>query len=77
MKFVLVVMFYMHLKYDSKIFTGIFLFPFALATLVIVGLTILYHVLHPLRSEPLEDGRANGGTAVLAGPRSHHPRPPS
>src|SRR5690606_560105 len=48
-KFVLVVMFYMHLKYDSKMFTGVFLFPLALATLVIGGLTILYHVLHPLR----------------------------
>ena len=47
-KFALVVMFYMHLKYDSKTFTGIFIFPMALATLVIGGLTILYHVLHPL-----------------------------
>jgi cytochrome c oxidase subunit 4 len=48
-KFVLVVAFYMHLKYDSKLFSGIFLFPVALATLVIGALTILYHVLHPLR----------------------------
>jgi cytochrome c oxidase subunit IV len=48
-KFALVVMFFMHLKYDSKVFTGIFLFPFALATLVIVSLFLLYHLLHPLR----------------------------
>jgi cytochrome c oxidase subunit IV len=48
-KFVLVVMFYMHLKYDSKIFTGVFVFPMALATLVIGSLILLYHVLHPLR----------------------------
>ena len=48
-KFVMVVMFYMHLKYDSRMFTGVFLFPMALATLVIVGLTVLYHVLHPVR----------------------------
>jgi cytochrome c oxidase subunit 4 len=48
-KFLLVVMFFMHLKYDSKVFTGIFLFPLALAGLVIVGLIMLYHVLHPLR----------------------------
>jgi cytochrome c oxidase subunit 4 len=47
-KFILVVMFYMHLKYDSKMFTGVFLFPMALATLVIGSLTILYHVLHPM-----------------------------
>jgi cytochrome c oxidase subunit 4 len=48
-KFVLVVMFYMHLKYDSKVFTGVFIFPMALATLVIGGLWLLYHVVHPLR----------------------------
>jgi cytochrome c oxidase subunit 4 len=48
-KFVLVVMFYMHLKYDSKVFTGVFIFPMALATLVIGGLYLLYHVVHPLR----------------------------
>jgi cytochrome c oxidase subunit IV len=47
-KFVLVVMFYMHLKYDSRMFTGVFLFPMALGTLVIVSLIILYHVLHPM-----------------------------
>lgn len=47
-KFILVVAFYMHLKYDSKIFTGVFLFPAALAILVIGSLTILYHVLHPM-----------------------------
>jgi cytochrome c oxidase subunit IV len=47
-KFILVVMFYMHLKYDSKMFTGVFLFPMALATLVIVSLIVLYHILHQL-----------------------------
>ncbi len=47
-KFILVVMFYMHLKYDSKLFTGVFLFPMALAALVIGGLTILYHILNPV-----------------------------
>jgi cytochrome c oxidase subunit IV len=48
-KFILVVLFYMHLKYDSRAFTGIFLFPFTLGVLVIVSLILLYHVLHPLR----------------------------
>jgi cytochrome c oxidase subunit IV len=47
-KFVLVVMFYMHLKFDSKMFTGIFVFPAVLGTLVIVSLWLLYHVVHPL-----------------------------
>ena len=48
-KFILVVLFYMHLKYDSKLFSGFFIFPMALAALVIVGLILLYDVLHPLR----------------------------
>jgi hypothetical protein len=29
-------------------FTGVFLFPMALATLVIGSLILLYHVLHPM-----------------------------
>ena len=49
LKFFLVVAFYMHLKYDSRIFSGIFLSPMALGTLVITGLYLLYHVIHPLR----------------------------
>jgi cytochrome c oxidase subunit IV len=48
-KFVLVGMFFMHLKYDSKVFSGFFVFPMALAALVIVSLILLYHLLHPLR----------------------------
>jgi cytochrome c oxidase subunit IV len=44
-KFVLVVMYYMHLKYDSKAFTGMFVFPLALGALVIGSLFLLYHVL--------------------------------
>jgi cytochrome c oxidase subunit 4 len=48
-KFILVVAFYMHLKYDSKLFSAIFIFPLALATLVIGALALLYHLLHPLR----------------------------
>jgi cytochrome c oxidase subunit 4 len=48
-KFVTVVAFYMHLKYDSKVFTGVFIFPMMLAALVIGSLYLLYHVLHPLR----------------------------
>jgi cytochrome c oxidase subunit 4 len=44
-KFILVVAFYMHLKFDSKVFTGIFVFPALLGTLVIVSLFMLFHVL--------------------------------
>jgi cytochrome c oxidase subunit IV len=44
-KFLIVVGYYMHLKFDSKIFTGVFIFPALLATLVIVGLFTLQQVL--------------------------------
>ena len=45
-KFALVGMFYMHLKQDSKLFTGIFVFPLIIATIIIVSLMILmaYHM---------------------------------
>jgi heme/copper-type cytochrome/quinol oxidase subunit 4 len=44
-KFALVAMYYMHLKQDSKLFTGIFVFPLIIATVIIVSLIILtaYH----------------------------------
>ena len=44
-KFILVVLFYMHLKFDSRVFSMVFLFPATLATLAIAALYILYHVL--------------------------------
>ena len=34
-------MFYMHLKQDSKLFTGVFVFPLMIATVVIVALIVL------------------------------------
>jgi cytochrome c oxidase subunit IV len=45
-KFALVAMFYMHLRQDSKLFSGIFVFPLIIATVVIVSLMILmaYHM---------------------------------
>ena len=45
-KFFSVVAYYMHLKFDNKLFTGIFVFPALLATLVIGGMILLFHVLH-------------------------------
>jgi heme/copper-type cytochrome/quinol oxidase subunit 4 len=44
-KFIAVVAYYMHLKFDSRIFTGIFVFPAMLGTLVIVGLYLAQQVL--------------------------------
>src|SRR5919205_678652 len=44
-KFALVAMFYMHLKVDSRLFTGVFVFPLIIAAVVIIALVVLmaYH----------------------------------
>lgn len=43
-KFVIVVMFFMHLKFDSKLFTGVFLAGMVLAIFMVSALMLLYHV---------------------------------
>ena len=42
LKFVIVVMFYMHLKYDHKIFRALFPGPFIVAGLTLVALLFLF-----------------------------------
>ena len=42
LKFTIVVMFYMHLKYDAKLFRALFVAPLMLASFVIVGLLFLF-----------------------------------
>jgi cytochrome c oxidase subunit 4 len=44
-KFLLVVMFFMHLKFDSKIFSGLFLAGMILAVFMTTALIVLYKVL--------------------------------
>jgi cytochrome c oxidase subunit 4 len=44
-KFIMVVMFFMHLKFDSKIFSALFLSGLVLATFMTVALIILFQVL--------------------------------
>jgi len=44
-KFVLVVMYYMHLKFDSRIFTGVFILPFTLGVLLVIAMVVLFKVL--------------------------------
>lgn len=44
-KFALVVMFFMHLKFDSNVFSGVFLAGLVLATFMVGALVMLYHVL--------------------------------
>ncbi len=49
-KFALVAMFYMHLKQDSKIFSGLLVFPLIIAAVVILALLLLFAYLraqHP------------------------------
>ena len=41
-KFVTVVMFYMHLKYDHKIFRALFTGPFLIAATTLIGLMFLF-----------------------------------
>src|SRR5688572_10171978 len=44
-KFMTVVLFYMHLKFDSPVFRRVFFAPLFLAVLVVTGLVILFKVL--------------------------------
>lgn len=44
-KFALVVMFYMHLKMDDKVFTWVFVAPGVLALFVVIALILLFRVL--------------------------------
>lgn len=41
-KFTIVVMFYMHLKYDAKLFRALFVAPLTLASFIIIGLLFLF-----------------------------------
>lgn len=50
-KFLLVVAMYMHLKFDHKLFTGIFVFPALLGVLVIGSMILLFGVLHGTSTE--------------------------
>ncbi len=44
-KFILVILFYMHLKFDSRLFSTVFVGPLLLAVSAVVGLIILFRVL--------------------------------
>ncbi len=41
-KFALVAMFYMHLKYDGWLLTGVFLFPLMMAGILLLSLILLF-----------------------------------
>ena len=43
-KFVLVVAYYMHLRYDSKLFAGFFFFGFTVEILLLITLLVLFGI---------------------------------
>ena len=47
-KFALVAMFYMHLKFDHRLFTGMFLFGLGMAAFTIIAFIALFHGLIPV-----------------------------
>jgi cytochrome c oxidase subunit 4 len=49
-KFTLVVMFFMHLRFDSPVLTALFMAGLVLAAFMVSGLIILYHFLPRLQS---------------------------
>lgn len=42
LKFILVAAFYMHLHFDSRVFSALFLFPLGLAALIVFSLMLLF-----------------------------------
>ena len=44
-KFVIVVLWYMHLKYDSRVLWRVFFGPLFLAVLVVIGMVLLFKVI--------------------------------
>jgi len=80
-KFLAVVMYYMHLKFDHKLFTGIFVFPAALGILVISSMILLFHGLHGTATSyhgtaTTDEGIHGAATAPQANP-SAPTTPPS
>ncbi|HET7036668.1 MAG TPA: cytochrome C oxidase subunit IV family protein [Thermomicrobiaceae bacterium] len=43
LKFIFVVSYYMHLKYDARLLTGIFVWGLFVATSIILAMMLLYH----------------------------------
>jgi cytochrome c oxidase subunit IV len=46
-KFFLVVAFYMHLRFDSKLYTTLFFLGMAFAVAILLALVVLYYLFHP------------------------------
>jgi cytochrome c oxidase subunit IV len=79
LKFVLVVALYMHLKFDHKLFTGIFVFPALLGALVIGSMILLFGPLHGTSTKPIAATAAQVAPAppVPAANPTASPTPPA
>lgn len=76
-KFLLVVALYMHLKFDHKLFTGIFVFPALLATLVIGSMILLFGPLHGTSTAIPRPARSNEGVHGAATAPAGNPAAPT
>ena len=70
-KFTLVVSFFMHLKYDSKIFRGLFVGPLAVAVLIILAMLALFGVFGGGEFF----GSVEGPAGTIGNGHSHHLAP--
>lgn len=74
-KFVLVVMFYMHLRYDHRLFSSVFVGGLMLAIVVTVAVMSLFQVLSA-KTNPPPETEAAGGTVQDGGDGSSGPPTP-
>ncbi|HEX6368685.1 MAG TPA: cytochrome C oxidase subunit IV family protein [Longimicrobium sp.] len=71
LKFLLVVALYMHLKFDHKLFTGVFVFPALLATLVIGSMILLFGPLHGTSTSCKPGARTTACAAPAPAPQAN------
>lgn len=75
LKFLLVVALYMHLKFDHKLFTGIFVFPALLGALVIGSMILLFGPLHGTSTSCKPGERTTACAAPAAAPQANPAAP--
>lgn len=75
-KFLLVVALYMHLKFDHKLFTGVFVFPAILGILVVGSMILLFGPVHggstAITTEQREAAQAAEQRAATPAPAGQH-----
>lgn len=73
-KFLLVVALYMHLKFDHKLFTGVFVFPAVLGVLVIGSMILLFGPIHGTSTAISEEQREalRAAETANAAPAAEH-----